>query len=128
MIEKQMKNEKGFTLIEVLIAMTIGIALLGTAVYTYTKQDKIIRTGNRETVTRGMVRLALDKMVTEIRRAGYGTSPGDSVAGRPAWGISAASATSITYRANTDNVMTNVSVDCGDNPVISIVLYQYWPV
>lgn len=114
MINSRINNAKGFTLIELLIAMAIGIMLMATATYTYTKQSDVIRKGNQETQTRGMARLALDELVTEIRRAGYGMPPGDSGAGRLAQGITNATATSITYRANTDNVWTTVSVDCGD--------------
>ena len=114
MIKRPMNNEKGFTLIEMLIAMAIGIALLATATYTYTKQSDVIRFGNQTTQTRGMARLALDELVTEIRRAGYGMPPGDSAAGRPARGISTATATSITYRANTDN-FTTYAIDDNTN-------------
>ena len=113
MTDRQIKNEKGFTLIELLIAMAIGISLLATASYTYTKQNDVIRSGNQQTKTRGMARLALDEMVQEIRRAGFGMEPGDSAAGRAAQGVTNATATSITYLANTDNIMTEVIVDCG---------------
>ncbi len=114
MIKSRINNEKGFSLVEMLIAMAIGMMLLATATYTYTKQSEVITKGNKTTEVRGMTRLALDELVTEIRRAGYGMPPGDSNAGRLAQGITAATATSVTYRANTEDIMTTVSVDCGD--------------
>lgn len=125
MFVKQMNNEKGFTMVELLIAMVIGMALLATATYTYTKQSDVIRSGNQETQTRGMARMVLDEMVVNIRRAGYGMPPGDSVAGRPARGITAASATAITFRANTDNVTTSVAFDSTSPSNTSLLVEDY---
>lgn len=127
MIEKQMKNEKGFSLIEMLIAMALGIFMLGVAIFTFNKQNAVIRTGNQETETRGMARLALDALVTNIQMAGYGLPPGDSTINdgasppvfspRPAVGIATATATSIKYRVNSDDVTTYVAVDPSDPSV-----------
>lgn len=111
MIKRPANNEKGFTLIEMLIAMAIGVTLMAVATYTYSRQSDVIRFGNQTTQARGMTRLALDELVTEIRRAGYGMPPGNSVAGRPARGISNATATTITFMANLDNVSAFTSID-----------------
>jgi type II secretory pathway pseudopilin PulG len=121
MIEKQMKNEKGFTLIEMLLAMALGIVVLGIAIFTYNKQSTVLRTGNQQTETRGMARLAMDALVTNIQTAGYGLPPGDSTINdradppvfspRAAMGISKASATSVTYRVNSDDITTFIAVD-----------------
>jgi type II secretory pathway pseudopilin PulG len=132
MIEKQMKNEKGFTLIEMLLAMTLGIVVLGVAIYTYNKQSSVIRTGNQETETRGMARLAMDALVTNIQTAGYGLPPGDSTINdgadppvfspRAAMGISKASATSVTYRVNSEDITTYVSRDPSSSAANSFVV------
>ena len=37
-------NEHGLTLIELLIAMAMSVVVLGTTIFTYTKQEKTIRT------------------------------------------------------------------------------------
>jgi len=105
------KNEKGFTLIEMLISMAIGVVLLGTAIYTYTKQDSLVRDENSNVQLRDFARLAMDALVPDIRMAGYGFPPGDSGKGRPAQGIDVADATTLTYFANTDNVLTYANGD-----------------
>ena len=113
MIDRQMKNEKGFTLIELMIAGAMGVVLLGAAIYTYTKQDKLLRNENRKLELRDFARMTMDELEPMLRMAGNGLPPGNSVAGRDALGITAANATSITFRANTDGVSTSLSLDCG---------------
>lgn len=115
MIERQLKNEKGFTLVEMLVAMTIGIILLGSSIYVYTKQDSVLRDENSNVELRDFARLAMDALVPNIRLAGYGFPPGDSSTGRAAQGLTAATATSLTYRANTDNVLTYANNDATSN-------------
>ncbi len=110
MIDTQ-KNEKGFTLIEMLISMAIGVILLGTAIYTYTKQDSLVRDENANVELRDFARLAMDALVPDLRMAGYGFPPGDSVKARPAQALTTASATTFTYSANTDNVLTYADQD-----------------
>jgi prepilin-type N-terminal cleavage/methylation domain-containing protein len=100
---RRMKNEKGFTLIELLIAMGMSVILLGAAMYTYTKQDSLLRNENKQSKLRDYARLAMDELDGRLRMAGYGFPPGNMGAGRPALGVTAATATSITFRANTDD-------------------------
>jgi prepilin-type N-terminal cleavage/methylation domain-containing protein len=114
MINRQMKNEKGFTLIEMLIAMSMGVVLLGAAVYTYSKQDKLLREENRSLKTRDFSRLVMDRVIDNLIIAGYGFPPGNSGTGRPARGITNADVTTLTYRANTENITTYVNVDNTD--------------
>ena len=111
MFDRQMKNEKGFTMIEMLIAMALAIVLLGAAIYTYSKQDKLLREETRSLQTRDYARLAMDRVLSNLLLAGYGFPPGDSAAGRPARGILNADATTITYVANTENISTYASFD-----------------
>jgi prepilin-type N-terminal cleavage/methylation domain-containing protein len=113
MIDRQMKNEKGFTLIELMIAAAMGVVLLGAAVYTYSKQDKLLRNENRKLQLRDYARMTMDELEPMLRMAGNGLPPGNSVAARDALGVVAADATSITFLANTDGVSTSLSLDCG---------------
>ena len=113
MIDRQKKNEKGFTLIEMMIAAAMGVVLLGAAIYTYTKQDKLLRNENRKLQLRDFARMTMDELEPMLRMAGNGLPPGNSVAGRDAIGIASADATSITFLANTDGVSTSLSLDCG---------------
>lgn len=104
-----------------LLAMTLGIVVLGVAIFTYNKQSTVLRIGNQETQTRGMARLAMNALVESIQAAGHGMPPGDSkinnganppvYSPRAAQGISQASTTSITYLANTDNISSSIIFD-----------------
>jgi len=121
MFTKKMKNESGFTLIEMLLAMSLGIVVMGVAIFTYNKQSTVLRIGNQETQTRGMARLAMDALVKNIQTAGSGMPPGDSKINdganppiynpRNAQGISKASSTAMTLLANTDNINTFIIND-----------------
>ncbi len=111
MNDRLMNNEKGFTLIELLVAMVISTILLGAAMYTYTKQDNLLRTENKNLKLRDYVRLAMDQLDNNLRMAGAGFPPGDSDAGRPARGVSNAEADTITFMANTEGNSTNADFD-----------------
>ncbi|MDH5764135.1 MAG: type II secretion system GspH family protein, partial [Nitrospinota bacterium] len=115
-----MKNEKGFTLIELLVAMSMSVILLGAAMYTYNKQDNLLRTENKNLKLRDFSRLAMDKLDNSLRMAGAGFPPGDSNApacasdpgtSRAAKGLTDADATTITFRANTEGISTNANFD-----------------
>ena len=96
-------NEQGLTLIELLIAMAMSVVVLGTTIFTYTKQEKVLRTETDKTHLRGLGRLAMEELAKDIRLAGYGFPPGQ--------GINEATATSITYFANTDDIQTMAAAD-----------------
>ena len=114
-------KQSGFTLIEMLLAMSLGIVVMGVAIFTYNKQSTVLRIGNQETQTRGMARLAMDALVKNIQTAGHGMPPGDSKINdganpptytpRNAQGISKASSTAMTLLANTDNISTFIIND-----------------
>lgn len=108
------KNEKGFTLIEMMIAAFIGIIVLGGSIYTFTKQDTLIRQQNAKTNLRALSRLAMSEFATEIRRAGYGLPPG--------LGITAAADATLTIQANINDVFAMLAVDANAaNTTISVV-------
>ena len=104
--EPMFKNEKGFTLIEVLIAAAIGIIVIGGSIYAFSKQDKLIRQENASTNLRGLGRVAMSEFAKEIRRAGYGLPPGQAFV--------AADANTLNFLANTQDVYAMLSVD-GNN-------------
>ncbi len=111
MNDRLMNNDKGFTLIELLIAMGISVILLGAAMYTYTKQDDLLRDENKNLKLRDLARLSLNELAGDIRMAGAGFPPGDSAATRPQRGVTTANATTITFRANTQGVSTYSAFD-----------------
>ena len=120
MNDRLMKNEKGFTLIELLVSMAISIILLGAAMYTYTKQDSLLRDENKNLKLRDYARLAMTELDENLRMAGFGFPPGNQGAGRPAQGVSNADATTITFMANTDN-FTTYAIDDNDDPTSNAV-------
>jgi prepilin-type N-terminal cleavage/methylation domain-containing protein len=111
MNDRLMNNDKGFTLIELMVAMTISVILLGAAMYTYNKQDQVLRDENKNLKLRDYARLAMDQLDNNLRMAGAGFPPGSSTAGRPARGVSNADATTITFMANTEGISTNANFD-----------------
>jgi prepilin-type N-terminal cleavage/methylation domain-containing protein len=121
MIDRQMKNEKGFTLIEMLIAMAISVVVLGAAISTYSKQDKVLRDETRNLQTRDYARLAMDRLMDDLILIGYGFPPGNSSAtacpsdtgatAQWARGITNADATTMTYKANIGSVSTYANLD-----------------
>jgi len=120
MNDSPMKNEKGFTLIELLIAMGISVILLGAAMYTYTKQDQVLRSENKNLKARDYARFAMTELDENLRMAGFGFPPGNSASGRLALGVSNADATTITFMANTDN-FTVYAADLNNDPTSNAV-------
>ena len=88
-----LKNEKGFTLIEMMIAAFIGLMVLGGSIYVFNKQNTLIRKENARTDVRALGRFAMAELATEIRRSGYGFPDG--------WGIFVAEPDQLTFFANT---------------------------
>ena len=64
-----MKNEKGFTLVEMLVAMAISIVLMASIIYVFTKQSSVLRDENSNVQLRDFARLAMDVLVPNSRRA-----------------------------------------------------------
>jgi len=111
MIDRKIKNEKGFSLIELMLAAALGIVVLGAAIHTYTKQDSLLRDESAGVRARDHARLAMDALLPNIRLAGFGFPAGDSGVPRAAWGITNADVTTLTYRASMQNISTNVARD-----------------
>jgi type IV pilus assembly protein PilW len=108
----QVLNQKGFTLIELLVSMVISVIVLGGAVYVFSKQNKVFRDENAGTNIRALGRVAMAELTKELRMAGYGFPENT--------GITAASSTSITYYANTDNITSSITanVSAGASTVV----------
>lgn len=114
-----MKMNKGFTLVELLIALFVG-ALMMTAVYGIVNMAQKSSSGiERRVVSQKDVRGALDLMALELRMASYNPQPEDTSiwksaancasAGTSAYkGIQAASASSIS-----------IEMDANDSQVIN---------
>lgn len=97
---KKLQNERGFTLIEMMIAGVLGVLILGVAVYVFTKQETVLRTENASTNIRAKGRHAIKVLAQELKEIGFGLPTTEGlVAPSPV-----ANSSTITYRANLNDV------------------------
>lgn len=89
------KTNRGFTLVELLVVMVLGLVLLGAVLKTLVSQNRTNAVQQEVAYAQQNVRAAMDLMVHEIRNAGY--NPAD-VSGFD--GILAADATYIRIQSD----------------------------
>ncbi|MBC8287855.1 MAG: prepilin-type N-terminal cleavage/methylation domain-containing protein [Nitrospinae bacterium] len=93
---RNLHNERGFTMIELMLAALIGILIMGVAVYVFTKQEKSLRTENSSTNIRAKGRHAIKILAQELKEIGFGLPSGEGfVAPDPV-----ANSSTLSYRAN----------------------------
>lgn len=97
------RNQQGFSVIELLIVMGITVVLMGAAMYTFTKQEKVIRTEQSAAQIRAMGRNGINELAKELRRAGYGMPRGH--------GLYSVGTNYVYWWANADAATTNVTND-----------------
>jgi len=99
-----MRGERGFSLIEVVVAMAMSLILL-LALYAAYSQGTAIKSSVQGTVKiDSNVRLAMDKMARDLRMTGHAVPRGIEIGGTDSWApvIFHASQTEIGYRADID--------------------------
>jgi len=64
-------SDRGFTLVELMIAMAVGLVLLGAMYGVFTMHNKIFGTQEQIAEMQQNARTAMDMMTREIRMAGY---------------------------------------------------------
>ncbi|MCX5831046.1 MAG: prepilin-type N-terminal cleavage/methylation domain-containing protein [Deltaproteobacteria bacterium] len=64
-------NDRGFTLVELMIAMTVGLVVLGAVYALFTVQSKHLANQEQLAELHQNARVAMDMMVREISMAGY---------------------------------------------------------
>ncbi len=94
------KDSRGYTLIEVLIAAAIGVIVLGAVVSIFVQEDKVIQKESEETNIRAKGRHLIKVLAKEIRMAGFGLPPNLGV-------TDISTANSVTFRANLNDVRTS---------------------
>jgi prepilin-type N-terminal cleavage/methylation domain-containing protein len=101
-----MVNEKGFTLTELLVAMTMSLIILGAARTMYTIQAHTVKAQEKQMEAQEYARVALDIMAREIRNLGY--FPKQTPCPGSTKGMVSATASSISfvYDANGDGACT----------------------
>lgn len=129
----QLKHSGGFTLVELVMAMAVGLVLLA-AISTAVVSGQRSSTGiERKVTTNQDARAALEIMASEIRMASFNSlftvnlwrNPATcNVSGNQTWkGIQEATATAITVEMDLES-SPNPSGVCGDTPG-EIIRYEY---
>ncbi|HEX2975015.1 MAG TPA: prepilin-type N-terminal cleavage/methylation domain-containing protein [Bacteroidales bacterium] len=95
---------RGFTIVELLVAMGIGLVLIAALYNLFTIQNKSFNTQELIVEMQQNARAAMDMMASEIRMAGYDPAASTSS------GIASASSNSITVKQN-----LNGDADLDDN-------------
>ena len=90
------KTNQGFTLIEILVVLALGLVVLGAVLNIFIKQNETSAAQQEITYAQQNVRAAMELMVREIRNAGYDPQG----AGFPA--IETAKGDEIRIRSDTD--------------------------
>ena len=67
----RVKSEAGFTLLELLISMTIGLVVLGSVFSSFTTQKKSYELQEQITVMEQNLRVPIDFITRDLRNAGY---------------------------------------------------------
>lgn len=98
-------RQRGFSLIEMLVAMTIFAIAVGVAFVLYNAAQSSYKEGEQFTEQQQNTRVAFDRIVSELRMAGFNYNPdGDST--RPDEQIEGAWDTAITFRGDFDFEIT----------------------
>jgi type IV pilus assembly protein PilW len=100
-------NQRGFTLVELLIAMAVGVVAMGSIAATFQIQFKSLKREEMASEMRNNVRVAVELMTKELLMAGYDPS------GNAGAGIVTATASSINFTRDRDGdgLLTGVGED-----------------
>ncbi len=91
-----LQNDRGFSMIELMIAGILGVLVLGASIYVFNKQQDVLTTESASTNIRAKGRHAIKVLAQELKEIGFGLPPNDGfVAPDPV-----ADSATITYRAN----------------------------
>ncbi|MFH1221394.1 MAG: SdrD B-like domain-containing protein [Candidatus Eisenbacteria bacterium] len=99
-----MRNNKGFTLIEVLIVAVIGVIIAGALIYILNNSRRASRIAELESQAQQNARVAIDYITKDLRSLGYGV---DVSQGQPA--IAYADPYDLVFNANIEPEPDNAS-------------------
>ncbi|MFQ5716409.1 MAG: PilW family protein [Nitrospinales bacterium] len=97
-LPRHLSDQKGISLPEVMVVSIITTVVLGAAIATFVHQEKIFHDQGDLSKIKASGRSALQLLVADLRKAGYGFPAGQ--------GIASADDRSIAIRANFDNVFS----------------------
>jgi prepilin-type N-terminal cleavage/methylation domain-containing protein len=84
LIRSTLIEKKGFTLIELVVAMVLSFILIGAIYGTFTSQQKSYTVQDQVAETQQNARMAMNILMRDIRMAGYGMPEGGISIGQPA--------------------------------------------
>jgi type IV pilus assembly protein PilW len=98
----KIKNQKGFTMAELLVSMTLGLTVLGAVYAVYRVQAHTVKGQEYRMEAQEYARVSLDMMVREIRNLGYFPTRTACAAPANTKGLVSATATSISFAYDAD--------------------------
>ena len=98
---KAKASQRGMSMVEVLVALTILVIAVLIALMVYDAARKSFKKGENATEQQQAVRIAFDKLNSDLRMAGFNTNP-DGVGNRPDEQIEAAFDTAVVFRGDFD--------------------------
>ncbi|MGP0567050.1 PilW family protein [Nitrospina sp. 32_T5] len=104
------RNQKGFSVIELIIVMGITTVVMGAAMYTFMKQEKVIRTEQAASQIRAAGRAGINELAKELRRIGYGMPRSH--------GLYSVGSNYVYWWINTDDATTAVTADVTSGDVL----------
>jgi type II secretory pathway component PulJ len=70
-MKRELRQQRGFTLAEILVAVTIFIIIMVAALSMYDRQNKVFKSGVESSNMQQNSRVAFDRMVADLRMAGF---------------------------------------------------------
>lgn len=70
-MSKNVRNQRGFTLLEVMVATAIFVVIMVAALVLYSRSNKVFKHGVESADTQQSTRIAFDKLVMDVRMAGF---------------------------------------------------------
>lgn len=115
---KGWQNQKGFTLLEVLIALSIFVIVLLAVYVVYESSRATFIRGQNKVEVQQTARVAIEMMASEIQTPGY--DPSNAMTLMPTTAIQAGNANSLTFVADVDgdNVTDQVTYRLQGNQLI----------
>ena len=104
-----LKNQLGFNMVELLVALAVSSLVVGVALVTFTKQQTLFKNQIDNTNIRALGRYSVQDLIRDLRMLGFGLPSNDD--------ITVATSTSITYMSNTSKLTTTIpsTVNAGAN-------------
>lgn len=107
----KVKNEAGFTLLELLISMTIGLVVLGSIFSSFTTQKKSYELQEQITVMEQNLRVPLDIITRDLRNAGTNPNPDTTLVIGTSIGLIPGGTRSINITANQLRILADLTGD-----------------